>query len=447
MSFKNSNLRPEILRALEDKGYEAPTPIQAEAIPAILAGHDILGAAQTGTGKTAGFTLPLLQLIAGKGKVQRKHVKVLMVAPTRELAAQIHDNVLSYSKYLKISSAVVFGGVNIKGNFAKLKNGVDILVATPGRLLDLNKQRGVNLSEVKHLVMDEADRMLDMGFLPDINRIVNLLPKKRQTLMFSATFSKDIRNLASQFLHEPISIDVAPRNAAAEKVNQEFYLVDKAKKTDLLEALFKKENWYQALCFTRTKYGADKVARKLKKVGIKAAVIHGDKSQNHRVRALADFKANKVEILVATDIAARGLDIKELPHVVNFDVSQQPEDHIHRIGRTGRAGEEGHAVSFVSQDEEKYFRAIEKLLKISFNCKTQKNLEPSFTLRDHHVTSSKQPRRNNNNQTSNTGGKSGTKKRSNNKNRSKPGSKPDQENKVTTKRSRRNSKTRSFRKK
>ena len=382
MSFTDLNLHEDLLRALADKNYEEPTPIQKEAIPAVMNGSDVLAAAQTGTGKTAGFTLPLLNTIVNQGKLPRKHVRVLIVAPTRELAIQIKDNVGGYSKYLKLTSAVVYGGVKIHNHVKKLKQGVDVLVATPGRLLDLHKQNAVAFGKVRHLVLDEADRMLDMGFLPDINRIVNLLPEKKQTLLFSATFSKDIRKLAEQFLNKPVTIDVAPRNSTAESVNQQFYLIDKTKKIGLLQHLFKKENWYQCLVFTRTKYGADKVSRKLRKAGFKSSAIHGDKSQNHRQRALNDFKKNKVEILVATDIAARGLDIKELPHVVNYDVPQQAEDYVHRIGRTGRAGEEGHAVVFVSQEEGKYFREIEKFLKTDITTKTVEEFEPDFGIKD-----------------------------------------------------------------
>lgn len=382
MTFKDLNLREEILSALDKKGYEEPTPIQAEAIPVVLEGKDVLAAAQTGTGKTAGFTLPLLNMIAGLSKPQRKKCHVLILCPTRELAAQIHANVEEYSAELKLTSTVVFGGVNVQKHIKRLKQGVDILIATPGRLLDLFKQRAIHFDKIKHVVLDEADRMLDMGFLPDIKRIINELPEKRQTLMFSATFSKEIKKCAADFLNDPVSVEVTPENSAAESVRQEFYLVDKKIKCEVLHHLFKKENWYQALVFTRTKHGADKVAKKLKALGYEVAAIHGNKTQNNRIRALNNFKSNKLEILVATDIAARGIDIKELPHVVNFDLPHQREDYVHRIGRTGRAGEEGHAVSFIEKDDGKYFASIKKLLNENFEPAVVPGFEPSFDLKD-----------------------------------------------------------------
>ena len=367
MSFDKLGLSDELLRAVESKGYTTPSPIQAKAIPAILTGRDVLAAAQTGTGKTAGFSLPLLQMLADPsakrdGKKGKRPVRALIMTPTRELAAQVLESIETYGKNLSLNSTVVFGGVPIKPQINKLQNGVDILVATPGRLLDLYNQGVVAFKQVETFVLDEADRMLDMGFIHDIRKIIALLPKKRQNLLFSATFSGEIRNLTKQLLHDPISVEVAARNTAAETVEQQVYYIEKADKPLLLKHLIHEGAWEQVLVFTRTKHGADRLCKKLGRHGIKGAAIHGNKSQNARTRVLADFKAGRVRVLVATDIAARGLDIKQLPHVVNYELPNVSEDYVHRIGRTGRAGATGHAVSLVDGDERKLLKNIEKLL-------------------------------------------------------------------------------------
>ncbi|MEE4172674.1 MAG: DEAD/DEAH box helicase [Xanthomonadales bacterium] len=365
MSFESLGLRAELLRAISEQGYDTPTPIQAQAIPAVLAGRDLMAGAQTGTGKTAGFTLPLLQRLADEPRTKgRGQVRVLILAPTRELAAQVHDSVLAYGKHLRLRSAVIFGGVNIRPQMKKLGNGVDVLVACPGRLLDHANQGTVDLSQVETLVLDEADRMLDMGFIHDIRRIVKLIPAKesRQTLMFSATFSRDIKTLASSLLDDPESIEAPGTNRTADRIAQRIIAVDKSRKRELLSHLIGANRWEQVLVFSRTKHGANRLAKQLTADGLEAAAIHGNKSQGARTRALADFKAGKVRILVATDIAARGLDIEQLPHVINFDLPQVAEDYVHRIGRTGRAGHEGEALSLVSADERPLLRAIERLV-------------------------------------------------------------------------------------
>jgi ATP-dependent RNA helicase RhlE len=360
MSFSNLGLMPELLRAVEEKGYTAPTPIQAGTIPAILSGRDVLAGAQTGTGKTAAFVLPILQhLMQGSGTAPR----ALVLTPTRELAAQIADNATGYGRYLKMRTAVVFGGVGINPQIDQLRRGCDLLIATPGRLLDLSEQGALDLSRIQYFVLDEADRMLDMGFIHAIRRVLKLLPPKRQNLMFSATYSDDIRSLAQRFLHDPVNVEVASRNSTAERVTQSLYRVPKDSKRHLLAHLIQDGNWQQVLVFTRTKHGANRLAKQLGDAGIAAAAIHGNKSQAARVRALADFKALRVTALVATEVAARGLDIKELPHVVNYELPNVPEDYVHRIGRTARAGATGSAVSLVSADEEPLLRDIEKLLK------------------------------------------------------------------------------------
>ena len=361
MSFNDLGLQAELMRAVSAQNYSIPTPIQAEAIPAILMGQDVLAGARTGTGKTAAFALPILQMLNlsnGNGT----HPRALVITPTRELAAQVHEDVRTYGKYLPLRSTVVFGGVGFHPQAAKLKKGVDILVATPGRLLDHARQKTVNLSKVAFLVLDEADRMLDMGFLPDIRRILDLLPKKRQNLLFSATYVPKIRQLAHSLLTDPARIQVSPINAATELVVHKVHPVARSKKRALLTRLIKTENWDQALVFTRTKRGADRLTKHLVRAGVSAQSIHGDKSQSSRTRALADFKKGKVRFLIATDIAARGLDIIELPRVVNFDIPQVPEDYIHRIGRTGRAGSNGVAVSLVSVDEGDLLTAVEQVL-------------------------------------------------------------------------------------
>ncbi|MCW9050261.1 MAG: DEAD/DEAH box helicase [Deltaproteobacteria bacterium] len=363
MTFADLGLATELLRAVSEQGYSQPTPIQAKAIPAVLKGADILAAAQTGTGKTAGFTLPLLQRLNSKTPVNgRRPVRALVLTPTRELAAQIAESVTNYGKYLPLRSAVIFGGVSIRPQFSALRSGVDILVATPGRLLDHVGQRTLDLSKVEILVLDEADRMLDMGFIHDIRKILALLPKQRQNLLFSATFSSDIKRLANGFLTSPELIEVAQRNTAAETVAQVVHRVDKKRKRELLSYLIGSQNWRQVLVFTRTKHGANHLSGQLTKDGISAAAIHGNKSQGARTKALADFKKGAVRVLVATDIAARGLDIDQLPYVVNYELPNISEDYVHRIGRTGRAGRAGQAVSLVCVDELKLLKDIERLL-------------------------------------------------------------------------------------
>ncbi|MCK5539473.1 MAG: DEAD/DEAH box helicase, partial [Deltaproteobacteria bacterium] len=361
MLFEELGLMPRLLRAVADQGYSIPTPIQAQAIPAILDGRDVMGGAQTGTGKTAAFALPVLQILNRAGNRSRRP-RCLVMAPTRELAAQVGDFMATYGKNLTLRSTVVFGGVGINPQIDKLRRGVDILVATPGRLLDHAGQGTVDLSGIEILILDEADRMLDMGFIHDIKRVLKLLPNKRQNLLFSATYSDEIKRLADKLLNNPTMIEVARRNTAAEKVDQVVHPVGLKAKRVLLAQLIKDGDWERALVFTRTKHGANRLATYLEKSGIVAAAIHGNKSQTARTRALSEFKAGKVRILVATDIAARGLDIDKLPHVVNFDLPNVAEDYVHRIGRTGRAGRSGMAVSLVSADEQKLLRPIERLL-------------------------------------------------------------------------------------
>ena len=367
MGFSKLGLSDAILEAVIKKGYDKPSPIQEQAIPVVLDGKDIMAAAQTGTGKTAGFTLPILQLLSKGTPAKSNQVRTLILTPTRELAAQVNASVMDYGRQLPLKSTVVFGGVKINPQMQKLRGGVDILVATPGRLLDLYSQNAVKFDHLEIFVMDEADRMLDMGFIHDIKRILKVLPANRQTLMFSATFSDDIRKLAKTLVNNPVEISVTPRNTTVKSVKQWIHPVDKSKKQALLTHLIQEHSWYQVLVFSRTKHGANRIATQLGKRGITAAAIHGNKSQGARTRALADFKAGKVNVLVATDIAARGIDIVELPHVVNFDLPNVPEDYVHRIGRTGRAGSKGEAISLVSADEAKQLFDIERL--------TQKKLE------------------------------------------------------------------------
>ena len=363
MSFNTLGLSAELLRAVTDKGYGEPTPIQTKAIPVILEGRDILAGAQTGTGKTAGFTLPLLQRLSGQPQsTERRALRALILTPTRELAAQVEESVRTYGKHLPLKSTVVFGGVGFNPQADTLRRGVDILVATPGRLLDHVQQKTVDLSKVEILVLDEADRMLDMGFIRDIRKILALLPKQRQNLLFSATFSDEIKQLSDGLLNAPVLIEVARRNTAAELVTQVVHPVDRERKRELLSSLIKANDWKQVLVFMRTKHGSNRLAEQLGKDGISAAAIHGNKSQGARTKALADFKKGAVRVLVATDIAARGLDIDQLPHVVNFELPNIPEDYVHRIGRTGRAGNEGEALSLVCVDERDYLRDIERVL-------------------------------------------------------------------------------------
>jgi len=363
MTFSTLGLSEPLLRAVSGQGYTIPTPIQSQAIPAVLSGRDLMAAAQTGTGKTAGFTLPLLQRLSSGDRVQANSVRALVLTPTRELAAQVGESVATYGKHLPLRSAVIFGGVSINPQMMALRRGVDVLIATPGRLLDLYNQNAVKFSQLEILVLDEADRMLDMGFIRDIRKIMALLPKRRQTLLFSATFSDGIRSLAQDLLHKPEYIEVSPRNAAANTVRQWVHPVDQKRKSELLSHLVRHHGWEQVLVFTRTKHGANRVAAKLEQDGITAAAIHGNKSQGARTRALADFKQGEVRVLVATDIASRGLDIEQLPQVVNFDLPNIAEDYVHRIGRTGRAGANGQAVSLVSSDEKQLLSGIEKLIR------------------------------------------------------------------------------------
>ncbi|MFD0864150.1 DEAD/DEAH box helicase [Sungkyunkwania multivorans] len=377
MTFKSLGLSNALLKAVEKKGYTTPSPIQEKAIPRILEGKDVLASAQTGTGKTAGFTLPLLQILSQGQQLRRRPIRALVLTPTRELAAQVYDNVMDYGKFLDLRAMVMFGGVNAKPQIRTLKNGVDILVATPGRLLDLYNQKALSLANIEILVMDEADRMLDMGFLRDIKRILALMPKKRQNLLFSATFSKEIKQLAGSILHQPVSVEATPENTTAEKVNQRMYKVDKGEKPNLLIKLISEGNWDQVLVFTRTKHGANRLSQKLEKSGISSAAIHGNKSQGARTKALSGFKQGAIRVLVATDIAARGLDIPLLPHVINFELPNIPEDYVHRIGRTGRAGASGEALSLVSIDERDYVKGIEKLLDESFKLEVFEGFEPS----------------------------------------------------------------------
>ncbi|MEA1955825.1 MAG: DEAD/DEAH box helicase [Campylobacterota bacterium] len=367
MSFSKLGLNDHILKAIKEQGYTKPTPIQAQAIPIILQKKDILAGAQTGTGKTAGFTLPLLELLSRCKKVNsakgKRKVRALILTPTRELAAQVGESVELYGKHLPYKTSIIFGGVKINPQINKLRNGVDIVIATPGRLLDHISQKTINLSEVDFLILDEADRMLDMGFINDIKKVLALLPKQKQTLLFSATYSDAIKKLSDKLLNAPALIEVARRNTSSEIVQQAVYHVDKARKKELLSHLISDGNWKQVLVFTRTKHGANRLTGQLEKDGITAAAIHGNKSQNARTKALAEFKEGKVRVLVATDIAARGIDIDQLPHVVNYELPNVSEDYVHRIGRTGRAGNKGEAISLVCVDEDEFLANIEKLIK------------------------------------------------------------------------------------
>ncbi|HFU74189.1 MAG TPA: DEAD/DEAH box helicase [Helicobacteraceae bacterium] len=364
MSFDTLGLSKPILKAIKEQGYTTPTPIQQQAIPVVLKKKDLLAGAQTGTGKTAGFTLPLLQnLLDTPPKKGKKQVRALILTPTRELAAQVAESVATYGKYLDYNSAVIFGGVGINPQIAQLKRGVDIVIATPGRLLDLVNQKVLNLTHVEYFILDEADRMLDMGFIHDIKKVIALLPKNRQNLLFSATFSDEIKKISDTLLRDPALIEVARRNTASETVDQAVHLVDKVRKRELLTHLINAGQWQQVLVFTRTKHGANRLSEQLNKDGISAAAIHGNKSQSARTKALSNFKMNTIRVLVATDIAARGIDIDQLPHVVNFELPNVAEDYVHRIGRTGRAGNEGQAISLVCVDELDLLKNIEKLIK------------------------------------------------------------------------------------
>lgn len=380
MTFSELNLRPELTQAILEAGYDKPTPIQAKAIPCILAGKDVLAAAQTGTGKTAGFSLPILDRLSQGESARGNQARALILCPTRELAAQVGDNVEKYSKHLSLRSAVVYGGVKINPQMMKLRRGVDVLVATPGRLLDLYQQNAVNFKRLEVLVLDEADRMLDMGFIHDIKKILAVLPKQRQSLLFSATFSKEIRQLAKSITHKPEEISVSPPNAAARTVKQWLVPVDKKQKSKLLIHLVKENQWHQVLVFARTKHGANRLTRELESAKLSAAAIHGNKSQGARTRALAQFKNKEIRVLVATDIAARGLDIDQLPQVVNFDLPNVAEDYVHRIGRTGRAGADGEAISLVAADEHKQLIDIERLTGKLIEREYEPGFEPVHEL-------------------------------------------------------------------
>ena len=379
MTFKSLGLSDAFIKAVEEKGYTKPSPIQQKAIPQILQGKDVLASAQTGTGKTAGFTLPVLQYLTETKHPKYRPLRALVLTPTRELAAQVYDNVREYSKYVNIKSAVVFGGVKPASQIATLRRGVDILVATPGRLLDLHDQKAVSFKRIDVLILDEADRMLDMGFVRDINKIISFMPAKRQNLLFSATFSKDIKKLANGILKNPVEVETAPQNSTAKKVTHNVFKVDKKRKTEFTIKLIKENNWNQVLIFTRTKHGANRLTQNLIKAKISAAAIHGNKSQGARTKALRDFKENTIRVLVATDIAARGLDIPLLPHVINYELPNVPEDYVHRIGRTGRAGAKGEAISLVCSEETEYQKEIEKLLKEELNSTIVAGFEPTDT--------------------------------------------------------------------
>ena len=394
MLFNQLGLSAELLCAVEDKGYLEATPIQQQAIPHILEGRDVLAAAQTGTGKTAGFTLPLLQRLQFS-TTNRRSIRALVLTPTRELAAQVAESARVYGKHLPFRTATIFGGVSINTQIARLRKGVDIVVATPGRLMDHMHQGTIDLSKVELLVLDEADRMLDMGFIRDIRKILKVLPKDRQNLLFSATFSNDIRRLAGDLLNDPVQVEVAARNKPVDLVSQVVHPVDKRRKRELLSHRIGKGNWQQVLVFTRTKHGANRLAEQLTNDGIKSAAIHGNKSQTARTRALHDFKTGAVRVLVATDIAARGLDIDRLPHVVNFELPHVPEDYVHRIGRTARAGQKGHAISLVCIDEEKLLRDIETLLGCQIEKQVLRGYEPDSRIKAEPICTGRSQGKNN----------------------------------------------------
>lgn len=396
MDFNSLGLSAPLLSALEQQGYSEPSPIQQKAIPSVLEGRDVMAAAQTGTGKTAAFTLPLLHnLSENLHKVHHNHVRALILTPTRELAAQVADSVSKYGKQLPLNYNVVFGGVKINPQMMKLRRGTDVLIATPGRLLDLYQQNAIKFQQLEVLVLDEADRMLDMGFIHDIKKILAMLPKKRQNLLFSATFSDDIRELAKSLVVDPVEVSVSSPNTTVERIDQCVHPVDKSDKTKLLLHLISSENWFQVLVFCRTKHGANRLAKTLDKNGISAAAIHGDKSQNSRTRALADFKQNKVQVLVATDIAARGIDIEQLPHVVNFELPHVSEDYVHRIGRTGRAGKSGMAISLVCSEESDQLAAIERFINLKIPQTVIEGFEPTVALKvvNNKKTSSSKPKK------------------------------------------------------
>jgi ATP-dependent RNA helicase RhlE len=422
MSFQDLGLSEPLLKAISKKGYTTPSPIQEKAIPPVLEGRDVLASAQTGTGKTAGFTLPLLHYLSENPKAKFRPIRALILTPTRELAAQVHESVKDYSEFLDIRSTVIFGGVNQKPQAAAIRRGVDILVATPGRLLDLHNQNLLSLKRVEVFILDEADRMLDMGFLRDIERVMNVMPAKRQNLMFSATFSKDIKKLANGILNNPVQVEATPENSTVEAISQKVYRVAKGKKQDLLIKLISEGKWTQVLVFNRTKHGANKLTKKLIAAGISAAAIHGNKSQGARTKALAGFKSGSVKVLVATDIAARGLDIPLLPHVVNFELPNISEDYVHRIGRTGRAGANGKAISLVSADETSYLRDIEKLIGEKIEVEIVEGFEPDPNASTQPIKQGQGRQggghRNRNSNSKKTGGNSGGGRSSSNRNSS-----------------------------
>jgi len=420
MSFNALGLSEALLKAVRKKGYTQPSPIQEKAIPHILQGKDILASAQTGTGKTAGFTLPLLHILSENPKSKFRPIRALILTPTRELAAQVYANVREYSEFTNLRSTVIFGGVNQKPQVSAIRQGVDILVATPGRLLDLESQNLLSLKRVEIFVLDEADRMLDMGFLRDIERVMKLMPDRRQNLMFSATFSKDIKKLAHGILYQPIQVEATPQNTTVDAISQKVYRVAKAKKTALILKLIIDGQWNQVLVFTRTKHGANKLCKKMISANIAAAAIHGNKSQGARTKALAGFKSGKVSVLVATDIAARGLDIPLLPHVVNFELPNISEDYVHRIGRTGRAGAQGEAISLVSADETTFLRDIEKLVGLKIPVDIVEGFEPDPNASTAPIKRGQGRNRNSNPRSSkdnNSNAKRGGKQSSGNRNR------------------------------
>ncbi len=377
MIFEELGLKPELLRAVSSRGYKSATPIQAQAIPAILKGKDVLGGAQTGTGKTAAFALPILDTLSDKNG-QSKYPRALILTPTRELADQVGESFIDYGKFLNLNTVKIYGGVKINPQITNLRNGVDVVIATPGRLLDHLQQKTINLSNIKILVLDEADRMLDMGFIKDIKRIITFLPDHRQNLMFSATYGNDIKALAGGILHDPVSVEVTKRNAAADKVEQLVHFIDKNQKRHLLAHLIKGGSWYRVLIFVKTKHGANRLTSQLQKGGIPSAAIHGNKSQAARTRALKNFIKGDTQALIATDVAARGLHLEDLSHVVNFDLPNIPEDYIHRIGRTGRAGKSGIAISLVSSEDRQHLQRIERLLKISVPVGKAEGFKPVY---------------------------------------------------------------------
>ncbi|WP_298346322.1 DEAD/DEAH box helicase [uncultured Algibacter sp.] len=420
MPFQSLGLSEALLKAISKKGYTTPSPIQQKAIPPVLEGKDVLASAQTGTGKTAGFTLPLLHILSENPKEKYRPIRALILTPTRELAAQVYANVREYSEFLNLRSAVIFGGVNQKPQVATIRRGVDVLVATPGRLLDLQSQGLLSLKRVEIFVLDEADRMLDMGFLRDIQKVINLMPDKRQNLMFSATFSKDIKKLAHGILNHPVQVEATPENTTVEAITQKVYRVAKGKKTGLIIKLISDGNWKQVLVFTRTKHGANRLCEKMVKSGITAAAIHGNKSQGARTKALSGFKSGKIRVLVATDIAARGLDIPLLPHVINFELPNISEDYVHRIGRTGRAGANGQALSLVSADETSFLKGIEKLIGETIEVEIIEGFEPDPNASTEPIKLGQNRQRRNkprNSNSNNSGGNRNSRNR-NNKNNS-----------------------------